>query len=172
MNALDRHLRTSASHDHLAFHPACARCRHARLAGQIAGHPVVPTRLRAGVAAAVIGAMGLASGVRHTEPARAQTTGTTPSDTTPMVSPEELDKRLADPNRPDPKPRNPARGPRGSVLVRPGDSLWTIAHHELGGTPTAARIAGEVDRLWRLNAASIGTGDRDLIYPGQRLRLG
>ena len=32
-------------------------------------------------------------------------------------------------------------------------------------------IAFEVGRLWRLNAMRIGTGNPDLIFPGQELRL-
>src|SRR3954447_10802815 len=56
-------------------------------------------------------------------------------------------------------------------VVAPGQSLWVIAQGIVGKPPSVAEIAAEVDRLWRLNAARIGTGDRDLIFPGQQLRL-
>ena len=56
-------------------------------------------------------------------------------------------------------------------MVRPGDSLWRIARANLGGSPSNARVAGEVQRLWDLNGVAIGTGNPDLIYAGQRLKL-
>jgi hypothetical protein len=34
-----------------------------------------------------------------------------------------------------------------------------------------AEVEAEVARLWRLNAARIGTGDPNLIYAGTALRL-
>ncbi|RKW71648.1 hypothetical protein DWQ67_02075 [Galactobacter caseinivorans] len=62
-------------------------------------------------------------------------------------------------------------GPRTSndVVVRQGDSLWSIAQRRLGPDATAA----DIDREWRLwyrhNHAVIGP-DPDLIHPGQLLR--
>jgi nucleoid-associated protein YgaU len=56
-------------------------------------------------------------------------------------------------------------------VVEPGQSLWAIAQGVLGRPAGIARIAFEVGRLWRLNAARIGTGDPDLIFAGQELRL-
>jgi hypothetical protein len=55
--------------------------------------------------------------------------------------------------------------------VRTGESLWSIANDALGGDARPARVAREVDRLWRLNQARIGTGDPDLLAIGTRLRL-
>jgi resuscitation-promoting factor RpfA len=53
------------------------------------------------------------------------------------------------------------------VVVRPGDSLWTIsARHDPGAK--AARIAAEWPSWWAANRAVIGA-DPDLIHPGQRL---
>ena len=58
-----------------------------------------------------------------------------------------------------------------SYLVRPGDSLWSIAKRLLGPEASTAQVAREVHRLWTLNAERIGTGDPDLIMVGQTLRL-
>ena len=58
-----------------------------------------------------------------------------------------------------------------SYVVRSGDSLWSIASALLDDGASAAQIAREVNRLWQLNAERIGTGDPDLIMPGQTLRL-
>jgi hypothetical protein len=57
-------------------------------------------------------------------------------------------------------------------VVRPGESLWSIARDLLGPDATSpARIAREVNRLWELNSARIGTGDPDLLLVGTRLVL-
>jgi hypothetical protein len=62
------------------------------------------------------------------------------------------------------------RGARVHV-VRPGESLWTIAQVLLGPDASAMRIAAEVARLWDLNRDRISSGDPDLIAVGERLRL-
>jgi nucleoid-associated protein YgaU len=68
--------------------------------------------------------------------------------------------------------RNGERGRRASThVVEAGDSLWLIAESVLGKDGSDAQVAAEVERLWQLNAGRIGTGDPDLIYPGQELRL-
>ena len=64
-----------------------------------------------------------------------------------------------------------ARGDRVHV-VRPGESLWSIAEGLLGRGASPARVAQEVNRLWELNAARIGTGNPDLVMAGTTLRLG
>jgi nucleoid-associated protein YgaU len=56
-------------------------------------------------------------------------------------------------------------------VVQPGDSLWSIAKRLLGGEPSPARVAREVNRLWSLNEGRIGTGDPDLLLVGTKLRL-
>lgn len=70
----------------------------------------------------------------------------------------------------DPKPTasSPASG---SHTVKPGQSLWSIAQQRLGRSASAGAIAAEVDRLWRLNSARIGTGDPSLLPAGVQLRL-
>jgi hypothetical protein len=71
----------------------------------------------------------------------------------------------------------PARGGVRAVpgdrvhVVFAGESLWSIAGDVLGGRPTVAQVAREVNRLWELNRARIGTGDRDLLPVGTRLVL-
>ena len=56
-------------------------------------------------------------------------------------------------------------------IVEPGQSLWLIAQGIVGRPASIAQVAFEVGRLWRLNAVRIGTGNPDLIYAGQQLRL-
>jgi nucleoid-associated protein YgaU len=56
-------------------------------------------------------------------------------------------------------------------VVVAGESLWSIANDVLGGRATVAQVAREVNRLWELNRARIGTGDRDLLPVGTRLEL-
>jgi len=58
-----------------------------------------------------------------------------------------------------------------SYRVRPGDSLWRIAGRHLGPDATVTATAQEVTRLWELNRQRIGTGNPDLIFPGQTLRM-
>jgi nucleoid-associated protein YgaU len=55
--------------------------------------------------------------------------------------------------------------------VQPGDSLWRIASRHLGADATDLETAHEVSRLWKLNEQRIGTGNPDLIFPGQALRM-
>lgn len=55
--------------------------------------------------------------------------------------------------------------------VRDGESLWLIAERRLGAGASDAAVAGEVERLWALNADAIGTGSPNLIHPGQELRV-
>jgi hypothetical protein len=72
--------------------------------------------------------------------------------------------------------REPARGERAKPgdrlhTVLAGESLWAIASDVLGGDASPARVAREVQRLWRLNQDRIGTGDPDLLLIGTRLVL-
>ena len=61
--------------------------------------------------------------------------------------------------------------PSATYRVRPGDSLWRIAERRLGASSSATATAQEVTRLWELNRQRIGTGNPDLILPGQTLRM-
>lgn len=57
----------------------------------------------------------------------------------------------------------------GSVVVRPGDSLWAIAASRLPAGATDAQIAQEWPRWYAENLDVVGT-DPGLILPGQVLR--
>lgn len=81
-----------------------------------------------------------------------------------------------------PPPQPPAvpaerQAPRTSLAgrnfhtVRSGECLWSIAVALLPAGASNAEIATEVERLWRLNASRIGTGDPSLLMVGTRLRL-
>jgi len=66
-----------------------------------------------------------------------------------------------------------ARPGPGRHLVRPGDSLWSVAEAALrdsGAPPTAAELAAYWPRIYALNRDVIGP-DPDLLRPGQLLRL-
>ncbi len=56
-------------------------------------------------------------------------------------------------------------------MVQRGESLWSIASDLLGHQASPARIAREVNRLWKLNSSRIGTGTPDLLMVGTRLTL-
>jgi hypothetical protein len=60
--------------------------------------------------------------------------------------------------------------PYRSVLVVPGDSLWSLAAAALGPGATDAAITAEWHRIHHLNRDVVGD-DPDLIHPGQRLVL-
>jgi nucleoid-associated protein YgaU len=60
--------------------------------------------------------------------------------------------------------------PARSVVVRPGDSLWSLARDRLGPHATDADVAVAWRHLYRANRAAIGA-DPDLIRPGERLAL-
>src|SRR3712207_80909 len=54
------------------------------------------------------------------------------------------------------------------VVVRPGDSLWSISEERLGPNATPQQIASETERIYALNQNQIGA-DPNLIFPGQKL---
>lgn len=55
-----------------------------------------------------------------------------------------------------------------SVVVRPGDSLWSISEERLGPDATPRRILNGAEQIHALNRARIGA-DPDLIFAGQEL---
>ncbi len=72
------------------------------------------------------------------------------------------------PTGPAHPPAHPPAGRAGLVVVRHGDSLWSIAASRLGPGADAAAVAAASDRLYALNRGTIGP-DPDLLRPGQRL---
>ena len=68
----------------------------------------------------------------------------------------------------DPAPLAPDSG---FYIVRPGETLWSIARRLLGEGHDPAETGPEVARLWELNADRIGSGDPDVLLPGTVLRL-
>lgn len=58
----------------------------------------------------------------------------------------------------------------GTVVVHSGDSRWSIARAHLGAGASNEAVEHMVVAIWNANAARIGTGDPNLIFPGQRLR--
>lgn len=72
--------------------------------------------------------------------------------------------------RPDALARRPS-GPRShTVVVSPGDSLWSIAAADLPPGVSDARIAARWHAVYAANRRLIGR-DPDLLEPGQQLRL-
>ncbi len=57
-----------------------------------------------------------------------------------------------------------------SVVVRPGDSLWSISEGRLGPNASPQRVADAAERIHALNRGRIGA-DPDLIFVGQELSL-
>lgn len=61
-----------------------------------------------------------------------------------------------------------ASAPDAAATVRPGDSLWLIAGHQLGASATPEQIATLWPRWYAANRTTIGA-DANLITPGMRL---
>lgn len=55
-----------------------------------------------------------------------------------------------------------------AVVVRRGDTLWSLAARQLGPGASDAEIAAAWPRWWQANRAAVG-GDPDLLMPGTRL---
>jgi hypothetical protein len=58
-----------------------------------------------------------------------------------------------------------------TVEVHAGDSLWQIARDHLGPGASNAAVYRAYTAIWETNKAKIGTGDPNLIFPGQHLTL-
>ncbi len=117
------------------------------------------------------------------------TTGTGPRaghGPVPAVAPAPVaDRHDPLPAAPEPRTPTPSLWPLGvehrtsrtpavigltTVVVRRGDTLWSLAAASLGPSATAADISTTVRECHRLNAVVIGP-DPDLILPGQLLRV-
>ena len=60
--------------------------------------------------------------------------------------------------------------PERTVIVKPGDSLWSISEERLGPEASPQRIYDHTLQMYALNRKLIGS-DPDLIFVGQRLSL-
>ncbi len=72
-----------------------------------------------------------------------------------------------------PLPDRAVAGPphvRRTVRVRPGDTLWSLAAHDLPADSPDAGIAARWHAIYAANRSLIGP-DPDVIVPGLRLRL-
>jgi LysM repeat protein len=56
------------------------------------------------------------------------------------------------------------------VVVKPGDTLWSISEERLGPQATSQQIASEVERIYALNRERIGPNP-NLIVSGQKFSL-
>jgi nucleoid-associated protein YgaU len=61
------------------------------------------------------------------------------------------------------------RNPHRVVVVKRGDSLWSISWRLLGQEASVAQVAREVGLVWAANAGRIGSGDPDVVMPGTRI---
>ncbi len=71
-----------------------------------------------------------------------------------------------------PLPDRPAGAPRGTRthVVRPGESLWSIAAAQVPDPTDTAAVAARWHRIYETNRQAVGA-DPDLILPGLRLHL-
>jgi nucleoid-associated protein YgaU len=72
--------------------------------------------------------------------------------------------------RPTPTPTPTPTDRTRQVVVRPGDSLWSLAADHLPASAPAAAVARSWPRWYGANRAVIGA-DPDLLQPGQVLRV-
>ena len=148
----------------------------ARVAGAFApGSPLVAGCARAAERAcpalargAVVAALGLTAGTA--------VAGSAVADTGLVASPPAPASALSGLPLPDravgagpvtPAPRAAVVSHPRQVVVRPGDSLWSIAAHLLGPGAGDTEVTAAWHRLHDANRSRVG--DPDLIHPGQRL---
>lgn len=130
--------------------------------GEIRGVPAPVRRvLLAGCGVAVLGGLALPAGATPGAPHEDRVA---PAPT--LAGLPYPDRAVSSASHDPSRPGHPGR----TVVVRPGDCLWSIAARDLGPTATDAEVARRTDAIHRLNRAVIGP-DPDLIQPAQRLRL-
>ena len=113
-----------------------------------------------GVRRLALGACGIALASALASPAHADTHGPRPD-------------RPADPLSGLPLPERAegrAHLPQHSVVVRPGDTLWALAEHDLPVPSTDRQVTARWHDVYRRNRGVIGP-DPDLILPGQVLKF-
>lgn len=112
---------------------------------------------------------------RQPHPGAYTTAGVTPAEQSTNAGAQEASRNAAT-GGPRTEERDATRSrdiaaERSTYVVREGDCLWRVAAGNLAEGASDEAIAREVTRLWKLNAKRIGTGNPDLIYPGQTLEL-
>lgn len=100
----------------------------------------------------------------------------TPAESTPASQPEQGTQQEDVSARPRDGEATPDTSqPAAAHTVVRGDSLWTIAHDTLTSAWSRPPSTDEVARYWREvvagNAASLRSGDPDLIHPGEVVHL-
>jgi hypothetical protein len=127
-----------------------------------------PWRLPVGVRRIVLAACGVALASTASLPAHAAVGGSARHlHGTARLSGLPLPDRAV---APGPRHRRPTLERDRNVVVRAGDSLWSIAQHDLGPQATDTAVTSRWHAVYTANRARIGP-DPDLIEPGQRLRL-
>jgi hypothetical protein len=145
----------------------------ARVAGAFTpGSPLVAGCARAAERACpalargtVVAVLGLTAGTAVVGSAVADTGPASPPTSTLAGLP--LPDRTVGAGPATPAPRAAVVSRPRVVVVRPGDSLWTIAAHLLGPGADDTEVAAAWHRLHAANRSRVG--DPDLIHPGQRL---
>lgn len=140
--------------------PSVAAPQEPERAGPISGN-----RSTANERAARIGAAREADKQEH-QPARQPSAPPAPPQTAQVVA------QAAPAIEIEPAAERDVQSPHSRYrVVRPGESLWSIARDLLGRGASMGQVAREVNRLWEMNEDRIATGDPDLLRIGTKLRL-
>ena len=98
-----------------------------------------------------------------------------PAGPAPEPPPATAPARVPSPPAPTVPVQRSADGPSAdgvTYTVRPGDALWPIARRQLAPDSSDHEVASKVEDLEALNVdARIGSGNPDVIAPGEELRL-
>ena len=126
------------------------RARLVRLAGRVTAAPL--RRLVDGVVASAL-VVGLMS--------------------PPAFAGDLLPVELAEPPPPPPSIATeiPTGGPWAEVVVAPGDNLWRISARHLADLGDDRPVGPYWRRVVEANRPHLRSGDPDLIYPGEEIRL-
>lgn len=133
--------------------------------------PAVRHLLDGAVAAAIVAAPASMASVGAATPASANAASPSAPVSVPVAAGDAA-------YTPIPAGEPPAQATNAAYVVRPVDSFWSIAAHQLAtrqSVPVEQVSEAEIARYWRalidLNASSIISGDPNLIYPGESLQL-
>lgn len=140
----------------------------AALGATVVGGAVLPVALPASAApAAVVGVPRGASTGTHLDLPSLDRPGTPAGAPAPAGAPGGQPAGAPVAAAPAAAPGHPAAA--RPVVVRPGDTLWSLAAQSLGPGATAAAINARWHAWYAANRTVIGA-DPDLLHPGQRLR--